>query len=540
MLLYRGLPSANMGLEASGYRRVKQFFNAPSLHIFLNYITQLLESASLQGFRRNHGQEYSDLELLAELQHNGAATCLVDFTTNPLVALWFACQNIQQENGKVIAMRTDNIEEFAEVNYENLKSPIGKFFEEGKLWKWRPSHQNNRILAQNSIFVFGQGEIQDRYYVSIEIENKEKIVEELQTKFGISELYLFSDLTGFSLSNAHDKPYNYTLEDYFNLGVTFGQRGEYGMAIKYYTEAIKINPQLAEAYNNRGNAEHFLSNHLDAIKDYDEAIKVNSKYAQAYNNRGIAKRALGDNSGALKDYDEAIRINPQFAEAYNGRGNVKHILGNRIDAIKDYDKSIKITPQNFSAYNNRGNVKHTLGDSPGAIKDCDEAIRINPQFAEAYNNRGNAKHTLGDSFGAIKDFDEAIKIDPSYFLAYSNRGNARHNLGDIDGAIGDYDNAIRISSQFAEAYHNRGNAKYALGDSSGAIDDYDEAIRINPQFAGTYYNRGNVKRTLGNEAGADKDYAMAKKIDPVNFSEKIGETMLSATDLTTQRRQGND
>ena len=33
----------------------------------------------------------SELKVLAQLQHQGAATGLIDFSTKPLVALWFAC-----------------------------------------------------------------------------------------------------------------------------------------------------------------------------------------------------------------------------------------------------------------------------------------------------------------------------------------------------------------------------------------------------------------------------------------------------------------
>jgi hypothetical protein len=38
-----------------------------------------------------HKEELSNLELLLELQHYGAATGLIDFSRDFLVALWFAC-----------------------------------------------------------------------------------------------------------------------------------------------------------------------------------------------------------------------------------------------------------------------------------------------------------------------------------------------------------------------------------------------------------------------------------------------------------------
>ncbi len=63
--------------------------------------------------------------------------------------------------------------------------------------------------------------------------------------------------------------------------------------------------------------------HEEAMKDYDKAIELNPQYAEAYNNRGIAKAELGRNEEAMKDYDKAIELNPQYAEAYNNRGSLQ-------------------------------------------------------------------------------------------------------------------------------------------------------------------------------------------------------------------------
>ena len=60
-----------------------------------------------------------------------------------------------------------------------------------------------------------------------------------------------------------------------------------------------------------------------ALQDYNEAIRLKPDYADAFNNRGIARKAKGDLEGALQDYNEAIRLKPDFAEAFNNRGNVR-------------------------------------------------------------------------------------------------------------------------------------------------------------------------------------------------------------------------
>ena len=436
LLIFRGLADATWEVSASAYRRIKTSQDeAPSPFVFQNSMKQLLNNASLRGFREHQGKSLSDLELLASLQHNGAATCLIDFTNNSLVALWFACQENTESTGKVVAMPTDKIEHFSTVSYQDLKKSIDEFLYKDKLWKWEPSHLSNRIVAQQSIFVFGQGKIDTEHYEEVIIEgaNKLEIRNELQEKFGISEQHLFSDFTGFALSNAHDKPYTgYTADDYLNSGMEFHQRGDLKKAIDDYDQAIECNPRFFKAYNNRGVARDDRGDHKRAIADYDKAIEINPQADGVYSNRGNAKRKTGDYQGAIVDYDKAVEINPQYAEAYYNRGVAKNELGNHQGAIVDYDKAVEINPQYAHAYNNRGIAKRALGDHHGAIADFDKAIGINPQHIMAYNNRGITNAALGDYQGAIADYDKAIEFSPRYGEAHCNRGIAKHNSGDYE------------------------------------------------------------------------------------------------------------
>jgi tetratricopeptide (TPR) repeat protein len=69
---------------------------------------------------------------------------------------------------------------------------------------------------------------------------------------------------------------------------------------------------LVAAFTYRGNAYFGKGQYDRAIEDYDQAIRLNPNYAEAYNNRGLAKRAKGDFAGGDADIAKAKQLNPSL------------------------------------------------------------------------------------------------------------------------------------------------------------------------------------------------------------------------------------
>ena len=101
-----------------------------------------------------------------------------------------------------------------------------------------------------------------------------------------------------------------------------------------------------------------MGRYEDALADYAEAIRLEPDHAGAYNNRGAVKDALGRHEDALADYAEAIRLKPDLAEAYGNRGNAKNALGLKDEARKDFETTLELA-------RNANNAGH--GGSSGAI-----------------------------------------------------------------------------------------------------------------------------------------------------------------------------
>ncbi|MTJ19335.1 tetratricopeptide repeat protein [Dolichospermum sp. UHCC 0299] len=217
----------------------------------------------------------------------------------------------------------------------------------------------------------------------------------------------------------------------------------YKEAAAAINKAIELSPRAA-FYFNRGIGKSDLGDKQGAINDFTQAIKIDPNLAQAYNNRGFFKGELGDKQGAINDYNQAIKIDPNLAQAYYNRGIVRAELGDKQEAIDDFNQAIKINPNLAEAYYNRGIVRNELGDKPGAIDDYNLAIKINPNYAKAYNNRGLVRNQLGDKQGAIDDYNLAIKINPNLAEAYGNRGLVYDQLGDKQKAREDLQRAAQL------------------------------------------------------------------------------------------------
>ena len=84
---------------------------------------------------------------------------------------------------------------------------------------------------------------------------------------------------------------------------------------------------------------------LDGASTGDnKAIELNPNYAEAYNNRGVTKAGKGDLKGILADYDRAINLKPNFFATYVNRGSVKSRMGDTEGARSDFYEAIELNP----------------------------------------------------------------------------------------------------------------------------------------------------------------------------------------------------
>lgn len=429
--VFRGVPNKAYKIQASAYRRPVE--GEMDFETFLNINKDLIRAARQRGYDRKDGTEWSDLEILVELQHYGAATCLIDFSYSAQIALWFACRDFQKKDengeskninkpphGKVSVMEMKR-SKFTEITPDFMKKGAEKtidyFLKEPKgspLYYLKPMFQNNRIISQQSVLLFGNYELDADDECIIEEGCKSKILTELERTSGYTEDRLFPDFEGFAWVNRKEAPYTEptysALIDFGESAIEKKEKEEYEKALEYSSRAIHKDPNRIQAYNLRGRAYTSLERYDRALEDFAEAEKIDPDDAETYFNRGYLYQEQSLYSDAINDYDTAIREKEDYGEAYYRRGQSKYDLGQEEEALTDFGEAIRLKPDFFDAYYERALILKELQEYPSALDDFNRAIELNPNELSVYYERSETLFLLLHVDEARQDIEDALEL----------------------------------------------------------------------------------------------------------------------------------
>jgi tetratricopeptide (TPR) repeat protein len=209
-----------------------------------------------------------------------------------------------------------------------------------------------------------------------------------------------------------EQPAPRTLEAALALGKLHANKKEWAQAEASFTEAIKLNPDCAEAYHRRAGIRFNAGKVKESLPDFDTVVRLDPKNAEVCMNRSFVYLRLLRVDEALADLRHAQELDPDHPEPY------RKVLG--------------------ETYARRAYEQAETKKWKEAIADFDEAIRFDPANASYFDKRGSMHFNLGEFEEARKDFTEAIRLDPNQPTYFLHRGFALEALGKKDEAAEDY------------------------------------------------------------------------------------------------------
>lgn len=111
------------------------------------------------------------------------------------------------------------------------------------------------------------------------------------------------------------------------------------------------------------NLENLVGN-LREIENLSQALRVKPDSAEFYYQRGVRHQGLGDKQGAIEDYTAAINLNSKYAEAYHSRGVLSLEIGERKRAVDDLRKAAKLYFEkgDIESYQQARNISQNVHD----------------------------------------------------------------------------------------------------------------------------------------------------------------------------------
>ena len=166
----------------------------------------------------------------------------------------------------------------------------------------------------------------------------------------------------------------------FNEGNKFFDANDNDKAIDAYKQAVKLNPELAEAYFRLGIAYEIREKEDEATAD-PEDTPTPAPTGKKNNGRKKVEVERKTNSGiafenAVKDYKKITAKNPKDAAAFYNLGRAYGKLDEDDDAKKALQTAVKLEPENTEYQTEFGAILIKLAQYDEAVAALKKAIKI--------------------------------------------------------------------------------------------------------------------------------------------------------------------
>lgn len=263
---------------------------------------------------------------------------------------------------------------------------------------------------------------------------------------------------------------------------------DYEGAMLDYSSALTAQPEIYQAWQNRGECQLKLGAYQLAINDFQEVLKRKPDFGAALYNMGLCFLKLKKYPEALQCIEKAavsdtsIKANTALAECY-------FYAGKNEFAIRYFNAAMNDTPDSVGLLLGRALANYQLGNMIESESDLNNYLQNGGLSAIAYRQlgliylrRSSAVTAADSSILFLEQFKSKVQnMDKESFkgllLAYYLRGKILMSTGKQVEAMADFSKIIELEPAHAEALLERGKILISIGQNVEGCTDLQNALK---------------------------------------------------------------
>jgi tetratricopeptide (TPR) repeat protein len=310
-----------------------------------------------------------------------------------------------------------------------------------------------------------------------------------------------------------------TAEVWVQKGIQSERNGDFKNALECYSQAVKLEPQLATAWFNRGVARIKLKQYSMAVVDLNKCILLDTGFQEAYFNRALALWRSGNLQFALTDISKYLAYFPYHKEARELRFSIALEAEDWDLAIQDLKRQSEKDTLNKSDLM-LATLYEKAGNNDLACKHMERAISLSPDDVMLQHSAAMLFQRTGRYQRSMEILNRILLVET---ISNSLLLEIKHLKADNFFFMKDYTSAADMYTTLLQSDTGNANLLADYGHCLLQLEKYTEAEIIltralrmkSTSLAYIYLGRGlaRVKLQKGNEACEDwgKSYNLGEK-----------------------------
>jgi adenylate cyclase len=256
-------------------------------------------------------------------------------------------------------------------------------------------------------------------------------------------------------------------------------------ARQMFKGAIELDPRFARAHAGLVDTAffnllwHLDDAHADAFRAEGlaasaEALRLDPQLAEAHVSRGNVLSFAGQGDEAEAEFQRALELNPALPDAHHFYARHLFSAGRLEEAARQFEETIRLDPDDYgtagllvSILKGRGDLDAATVAAKRGIAAVERRLRLNPDDVRALYMGGGAEIMCGDRTRGLDYLARALELSPDDFATLYNVACAYANAGEPERALDALERAVGTG---------RGNRKWFEHDT-----DLDP-LRASPRF----------------------------------------------------------